>query len=94
MDEFAVLEPVSIVPAIVATSVWVAVGAAMDIYLVTKNKSVITDVLRTPAGKVLLAVLGLHVVDVLGKADPFKAAGKAVTYRSRRAHYLGAVTNT
>lgn len=75
MDEFTDLDGGSLIPALVATGVWLGVGAALDVYLVTTNKSrYITHVLRTKPGKVFLALLCLHVVDILGKADPFRAA--------------------
>lgn len=70
------------VPALVATSVWVAVGVALDVYLVSTNRShLITDILRTKPGKVGLAVLCLHVVNVLGRVDPFRAAAYALQVR-------------
>jgi hypothetical protein len=73
VDEFTDLDAGNIVPALVATGVWLAVGAALDIYLLRSNKShLITDVLR---------VLGLHVADVLGKADPFSGAGRFIKTR-------------
>jgi hypothetical protein len=82
VDEFTDLDAGNIVPALVATGVWLAVGAALDIYLLRSNKShLITDVLRTPPGKIFLTVLGLHVVDVLGKADPFSGAGRFIKTR-------------
>lgn len=79
MDEFTDLDTGNIVPALVATGVWLAVGAALDMYLVSTNKShVITDVLRTKPGRAFLAVLCLHVANVLGKADPFSAVAYVV----------------
>ncbi len=82
MDEFTAIDEGNIVPALVATGVWLAVGAALDVYLVSTNKShVITDVLRTKPGKAFLIVLGLHVANILGKADPFSAAAYAIKYR-------------
>ena len=83
MDEFTDLSDGDILPALVATGVWLAVGAALDVYLVSTNKShVITDVLRTRPGKVFLGVLCLHVANLLGKADPFSAA--AYVIRTKR----------
>lgn len=69
-------------PAVVATCVWVGVGLALDAYLLVKQEDyLITDVLRTKVGKVGMAVLGLHVVNCLGKADPFRAAAAVVNWR-------------
>jgi hypothetical protein len=66
-------------PAIVATGIWLGVGVALDVYLVVTNKSrLITDVLRTKFGKMFLTVLCLHVVNVLGRADPFRAAATVI----------------
>lgn len=66
-------------PAIIATGVWLSVGAALDVYLVATNRSrLITDVLRTKPGRAFLAVLCLHVVNVLGRADPFRAAAYVI----------------
>lgn len=82
MDEFTDLDGGSIVPALVATGIWLGVGAALDAYLVATNKShVITDVLRTVPGKAFLVVLGLHVADRLGRADPFRAAAYVIKTR-------------
>lgn len=83
MDGYIELDGDNYVPAIVATGVWLAVGAALDVYLVATNKSrLITDVLRTKPGKLFLTVLCLHVVNILGKADPFSAAARVVRTRS------------
>lgn len=82
MDAFTDPSEGNIVPALVATGVWLAVGAALDAYLVATNKShVITDVLRTAPGKAFLVVLGLHVADRLGRADPFRAAAYVIKTR-------------
>lgn len=79
MDEFTDLDEGSILPALVATGVWLTVGAALDVYLISTNKShAITDVLRTAPGKMFLIVLSLHVANILGRADPFSAAARAV----------------
>ena len=61
-----------------ATITWLGVGATLDIILIRKNERPITHVLRTPAGLAFLAVLGLHVIDVLGPLDPFRAVGRLV----------------
>lgn len=75
MDESINPDKGSIAPALVATGIWMGVGAALDVYLVVKNKPyLITHVLRTKFGKFFLVVLFLHVMDVLGKADPFRVA--------------------
>ena len=82
MDKFTELNEDSITPAIVATGIWLTVGAVLDIYLVRMNKSyVITDVLRTKPGKIFLTMLCLHVVNVLGQADPFRAIFHVVQRR-------------
>lgn len=79
MDGFTEVEKVNFVPALVATGVWLGVGAALDAYLVASRKDrVITDVLRTKPGKVFLAVLCLHVANLLGRADPFSAVAAAI----------------
>lgn len=68
--------------AIIATGLWIGVGLALDAYLVAKGKTyLITDVLRTKPGKVGLTVLGLHVVNCLGKADPFRAAAGLINWK-------------
>lgn len=87
MDEFTALPDVrDIRPAMVATGIWLGVGVALDVYLIAKRKEcLITDVLRTPPGKVFLAVLGLHVVNCLGKADPFRAAAYLINTRLAKA---------
>lgn len=64
-----------------ATITWLGVGATLDVLLVRKGERPITHVLRTPAGLAFLCVLGLHVVDVLGPLDPFRAVGCLVASR-------------
>ncbi len=82
MDGYTDLDDVNFIPALVATGVWLGIGAALDVYLVATNKSrLITDVLRTKPGKAFLIVLCLHVVDVLGRVDPFRAAAFAIYAR-------------
>lgn len=82
MDGYTELDEDNFLPAIVATGVWLTVGAALDAYLVATNKSrLITDVLRTKAGRVFLVMLCLHVVNVLGRADPFSAAAYVIKTR-------------
>lgn len=93
MQEFTDPDTGNIVPAIVATCVWAAVGIALDVYLVATGKShLMTDVLRTKAGKLALAILGLHVVDVLGRADPFSATAKVIRTRQGRVVLVPATT--
>lgn len=66
-------------PALVATGLWLGVGAGLDAYLVATHKErVITDVLRTKPGMVFMTVLSLHVANILGKADPFRFAAAAI----------------
>ncbi len=82
MDGSTELDDGNIIPAIVATGIWLAVGAALDMYLVSTKKShVITDVLRTKPGRAFLVVLCLHVVNVLGRADPFSAVAYVIKER-------------
>lgn len=69
-------------PALVATGIWVAVGLALDAYLlVTRKDRLITDVLRTKPGRAAMIVLGLHVANCLGRADPFSACASAINRR-------------
>lgn len=82
MDGYIELEKDDYRPAVIATGVWLGVGAALDVYLVATNKSrLITDVLRTKPGRMFLVLLCLHVVNVLGRADPFSAAGRVIRTR-------------
>lgn len=79
MDEFTALDEGTIIPALVATLVWLGMGAALDVYLVRSRRShLITDVLRTKPGKLFLAVLCLHVANILGPADPFRAVAGVI----------------
>lgn len=65
--------------ALVATGIWLSVGAGLDAYLVATHKErVITDVLRTKPGMALMSILGLHVVNWLGPVDPFRFAAKMI----------------
>lgn len=73
-------------PAVVATGAWVGIGFALDAYLLVKRKDrLISDVLRTKPGRAFLIVFVLHIVNVLGRADPFSAAGSMVTARLAKA---------
>lgn len=82
MDGYIEIDEDNYIPAIIATGIWLGVGAALDIYLVATNKSrVITDVLRTKPGKAFLTLLCLHVVNILGRADPFRAAAFVIQTR-------------
>lgn len=66
-------------PALIATGVWLGVGAGLDAYLVATHKEhFITDILRTKPGMFFLTLLGLHVVDRLGPIDPFRFAAGAI----------------
>lgn len=81
MDGYTDLDD-NFVPALVATGIWLGVGAALDVYLLRSHRSrLITDVLRTKPGRLFLIVLCLHVVNVLGRADPFHAAAYVVQSR-------------
>jgi hypothetical protein len=68
-------------PAIIATCVWLTVGAALDAGLVHERRRPITHVLRTPPGVAFLAVLCLHVADLLGPVDPFRVAARLIPKR-------------
>lgn len=73
-------------PALVATGTWIALGLAFDAYLIARRKNrLISDVLRTKPGKVFLVVFILHIVNCLGKVDPFSYAGSKITARLDRA---------
>ena len=68
--------------AAVATGIWVGTGLLLDAYLIaTRRKRLISDVLRTRFGKTLLVVFCLHVLDRLGKIDPFRFAGAMLAAR-------------
>lgn len=54
----------------------------LDVLLMVKRKTyLITDVLRTKPGMTFMAILMLHVVNLLGKADPFRAAAGGINKR-------------
>jgi hypothetical protein len=78
-------------PALVAAAAWLTFGAALDVVLVHEGHRPITHALRTPAGSAFLAVLCLHVADVLGPLDPFRRAAGCIPRRSRTAR--NSVTN-
>jgi hypothetical protein len=68
--------------AAVATGIWLATGVVLDVWLIiTGRKRLISDVFRTRLGKTVLAVFCLHVIDRLGRADPFKLAGAMIAAR-------------
>lgn len=69
-------------PAVVATSAWVGIGLALDAYLLVKRKDrLISDVLRTKPGKAFLIMFILHIMNGLGRADPFSAAASMLNGR-------------
>lgn len=65
--------------AAILTAVITVEIAAADVWLLRTGRAPITAVLRTRLGRAMLAVVGLHVVDVLGVVDPFSALGKRIT---------------
>jgi hypothetical protein len=65
--------------AAILTAVIAAEIAAVDVWLLRHQRASITEVLRTRTGRATLAVICLHVVDVLGVVDPFSALGKRIT---------------
>jgi hypothetical protein len=65
--------------ALVATGIWLGVGAGLDAYLVATHKEcVITDILRTKPGMAIVGTLFLHVLNCLGPVDPFRYAAKTI----------------
>lgn len=54
---------------------------AADAYLYRHQQRLITDCLRTKWGTAVLLVLVAHVTDVLGPADPFRAAARLLARR-------------
>jgi hypothetical protein len=69
-------------PAVVATGAWIGIGLALDAYLLVKRKDrLISDVLRTKPGRAFLVVFVLHIVNVLGRVDPFSAAASVINGR-------------
>jgi hypothetical protein len=68
-------------PALVAAAAWLSFGAALDVVLVHEGHRPITHALRTPAGSAFLAVLCLHVADVLGPLDPFRRVAGLIPKR-------------
>ena len=68
-------------PAIIATVAWLTVGAVLDVKLVHDRHRPITHALRTRPGVAFLALLCLHVADLLGPFDPFRVVARAVPRR-------------
>lgn len=56
-------------------AVALAVG---DVRCVRREIEMVTDVLRRPVPRFCLTVLVLHVYDVLGPLDPFRAAARVL----------------
>lgn len=71
-------------PALIATGVWLGVGAALDVGLVATGRRPMTHFLRTPTGVAFLVVLNLHVADRLGPLDPFRWAGRGIGRWARK----------
>jgi hypothetical protein len=85
------MERDDLTPALVAAGAWLGFGAALDVILVHEGHRPITHALRTPMGSVFLAVLCLHVADVLGPVDPFRRVAGCIPRRSRTTRHF--VTN-
>jgi hypothetical protein len=49
-----------------------------DAHLYRHDQRLVTDVLRMPAATVCLVVTTLHVLDVLGPFDPFRAVARLI----------------
>lgn len=49
-----------------------------DVAFYRRHLELVTDVLRRPVPLACLTVLTLHAWDVLGPADPFRAAGRLI----------------
>ena len=54
---------------------------AGDVRFYRHEQSLVTDTLRRPLVAAGLVVLTLHVVDVLGPLDPFRAAARRIPRR-------------
>lgn len=68
--------------ALAATLAWLGLGAILDVYLLIARKEVlISDIMRTGPGFTVLMVFLMHVVNVLGRFDPFRAAAGVVDSR-------------
>lgn len=65
----------------VVTTIWMIIGIVFDVGLLRKKVRLMSDVFRTKTGLVILTVFYLHILDKLGRLDPFKAAGNALTRR-------------
>ena len=66
------MEPADLRPAATVFLCGVAGILVGDIWLMARDREPVTAWLRTRPGKTFLMVLGCHVVDVLGPADPFR----------------------
>lgn len=56
--------------------------AAGDVVLHRRGRRLVTHSLRQPVPAVVLCLLALHVVDVLGPLDPFRAFGRLIPQRT------------
>lgn len=82
VESTELIEGDTYLPAAAATGVWLATGILLDVYLITtRRKRLISDVFRTRLGKTVLVVFCLHIVDRLGRVDPFKLAGAMIAAR-------------
>ena len=73
--------PTDLKPAIIATVLWLGFGAVLDVGLVRDDRRPMTHVLRTPPGVAFLALLCLHVADLLGRFDPFRFVARLIARR-------------
>lgn len=53
-----------------------------DVRCVRREIEMVTEVLRRPIPFLILTVLWLHVADVLGRFDPFRAVARRIPVRA------------
>ena len=65
-------------PAALTVAAATCAVAAADVRFHRRGERLVTDVLRTPVALAALLVLVAHVLDVLGRFDPFRAVARLI----------------
>lgn len=72
-------------PAVVAWGGLIVTALAADVWLFRKGHRLLTEVARTPGGRLGRAIVELHLDGQLGKYDPFTWAANHLTPAKRPA---------
>ncbi len=70
-------------PAVTAWLGLIVSALAVDVWMFRKGHRLLTEVARTPTGRICRSLVELHLDGNLGRWDPFSAASKLLTPAKR-----------